>query len=273
MMSLVPILALSLACVVFTADPLEKDDLFEGDMTLTEEQRAMMEHGLGQDYGAIRELSKRWPEKTLYYSFASNVPAWKATKLRRVLSGLQDKVDSCVQFVESSSHKHRVVVNDHHKYCNSWVGFINKRYDMNLANSCWAPGVIEHEFLHALGIFHQQGRSDRDEYVTINLENVKWGPKGRTHFHHNFKKYDQSYINHYDVPYDYHSVMHYGRNAFSKNWDLETITTKDPAMRNSIGNRDGVTDCDILLIKRMYGCDDGNTVCNGATTTTKTERK
>ena len=43
-------------------------------------------------------------------------------------------------------------------------------------------GIAVHEMMHALGYYHEQSRSDRDQYVTINLSNVRSGME------HNFDK-------------------------------------------------------------------------------------
>ena len=36
-------------------------------------------------------------------------------------------------------------------------------------------GTVQHEMLHALGFFHEQSRTDRNDFVTINLDNVEEG--------------------------------------------------------------------------------------------------
>lgn len=39
-------------------------------------------------------------------------------------------------------------------------------------NCLGSEGRAIHELLHALGIFHEQSRADRDKFVKIHLENV-----------------------------------------------------------------------------------------------------
>lgn len=43
------------------------------------------------------------------------------------------------------------------------------------AFGCMERGIIQHELLHALGFYHEHTRSDRDQYVRINWENVPEG--------------------------------------------------------------------------------------------------
>ncbi len=58
-----------------------------------------------------------------------------------------------------------------------------------------------HEFIHAIGFYHEQNRHDRDEYIRVDWSNIKKGAKN------NYKKEENSLT--FDVPYDYNSLMHY----------------------------------------------------------------
>ena len=100
---------------------------------------------------------------------------------------------------------------------------------------------------HAIGLHHEQNRPDREDYVTIIEENI------RQDFDFNpilqFSKYNSYEINSEGIPYDYDSIMHYGKNAFSKDRDnLVTIRTKDRSMQDRIGQRKGVGLCPSLLL-------------------------
>lgn len=60
-------------------------------------------------------------------------------------------------------------------------------------------GGAVHEILNALGVYHEQDRSDRDSYLKNKLQNVN--PDNLNVFH--TKDADN-----YNVTYDYYSLMH-----------------------------------------------------------------
>lgn len=61
-----------------------------------------------------------------------------------------------------------------------------------------------------------QSAYDRDEYVKIIYENIIEGAQLQ------FLKYNSSFVSHFGQKYDYYSLMHYPKDAFSKN-DEPTI--------------------------------------------------
>lgn len=69
----------------------------------------------------------------------------------------------------------------------------------------------------------------------------------------NFRKVSKEESSTNGVPYDYSSVMHYGKNAFS-NGNGSTIITKDPNLQDVIGQRLEVSPSDVLELNRLYKC-------------------
>lgn len=59
--------------------------------------------------------------------------------------------------------------------------------------------------------------------------------------------------NNQNTPYDYGSLMHYGKTAFAIQPGLETITPI-PDENVQIGQRQGLSKIDILRINKLYGC-------------------
>ena len=68
----------------------------------------------------------------------------------------------------------------------------------------------------------------------------------------NFERLDKNEADTLGVRYDYGSVMHYSKYAFTKNGN-PTIMPTHPASA-SIGQRDGLSDLDVERITKLYGC-------------------
>jgi hypothetical protein len=105
-----------------------------------------------------------------------------------------------------------------------------------------STGSTIHEIGHAVGLFHEQTRHDRDNYVKILFENVE--PEDRF----NFEKH--SLVVGTDTgPYDFNSIMHYGPKAFSAN-GKDTIVAVDG--RTFREQRDGLSEGDLAGVRAMY---------------------
>ncbi|CAL8091364.1 unnamed protein product [Orchesella dallaii] len=129
--------------------------------------------------------------------------------------------------------------------CSAVVGKQGGSQHMSLQSpGCMSMGTIMHEMIHALGFFHEQSRPDRDDFVTIRLQNVQPGTE------HNFNKYSSSQVSTFNVGYDQQSIMHYGSTAFSSNGQ-PTIVARNGG---PIGSTGDLRQSDILKLKRMYNC-------------------
>ena len=72
----------------------------------------------------------------------------------------------------------------------------------------WQSSVILHELGHAIGFQHEQCRNDRDNYITVYLENVA------SNMRYNYNKLNTDNRN---IRYDYTSIMHYGEKVKCSN--------------------------------------------------------
>ncbi|EDO31997.1 predicted protein [Nematostella vectensis] len=80
--------------------------------------------------------------------------------------------NTCIRFKERTNE--RAYATFHFgSGCSSEVGMKNRQQHISLGNGCWHAGVVAHEIAHALGFFHEQSRPDRDNYVTIYINNVE----------------------------------------------------------------------------------------------------
>jgi hypothetical protein len=119
--------------------------------------------------------------------------------------------------------------------CSSQVGRRGGQQFVTLQNPGCDVGRAIHEIGHVVGFWHEQSRQDRDTFVVIHWDKIQPGRE------HNF---NQHISDGDDVgPYDYGSIMHYERNAFSIDGS-DTITPINPATA-AIGQRVALSAGDI----------------------------
>ncbi|XP_059469106.1 zinc metalloproteinase nas-14-like [Neocloeon triangulifer] len=111
--------------------------------------------------------------------------------------------------------------------------------------TCLYHGVVAHELLHALGFEHQHNAVNRDQYVYILYNNIRPGEE------YNFVKISAENYTDYGIAYDYDSVMHYGRTAFSGNGG-DTIVPYDPNAKT--GQQEFVSYRDFQKLNIRYNC-------------------
>ncbi|XP_033976679.1 meprin A subunit beta-like isoform X3 [Trematomus bernacchii] len=159
----------------------------------------------------------------------------------------QFRLKSCIDFKPRDSEEYYIHVQKLDG-CYSYIGkVIPNGQDLSIGSNCDSISTVEHEFLHALGFDHEQSRSDRDDYVTIVNKNIREGRE------ENFDKQSNETTTTQGVPYDYWSVMHYGKDAFS-NGNGSTIITKDPKFQDVIGQSLEVSPKDALELNLLYKC-------------------
>ncbi|XP_044127298.1 embryonic protein UVS.2-like [Bufo gargarizans] len=152
---------------------------------------------------------------------------------------------TCVRFIKRTAEVNYldIISSDG---CSSYVGQNGGAQPVRLlAPGCMSRGIIQHELNHALGFQHENSRSDRGSYITVNYRNVKPGMEN------NFDIQDGTTLG---LPYDYTSVMHYDKFAFAIDPNLPTISTI-PNPNVQVGQRDGLSVLDVEKINKFYNCD------------------
>ncbi|CAH1789765.1 unnamed protein product [Owenia fusiformis] len=231
------LLCLGLALVLAQGAPTnpEEGDMFEGDILLEDDQDI---------YNAIRNSAQMWPNGVVPYTVSVSMTSTEQANLNAAIADYSRH--TCIKWVPRTNQQAYVnIIKGGGCYSN--VGTLRRVQTLSLGRGCWSKGIIIHEMMHAVGFFHEQSRSDRDNYVTIMLQNVRPGME------HNFNKYPSSQVNDL-LTYDYGSVMHYQAGAFSKNGQ-PTIVAKTPGTR--LGQRAGFSQLDIRKINMLYKCSGG----------------
>ena len=136
--------------------------------------------------------------------------------------------------------------------CSSHIGFSGREQLIKIGPGCNTQHTILHEICHALGLWHEQTRPDRDNYLTINEENIVDGKE------HNFLKRNLFEVDSQGEGYDYASVMHYRRQSFSRNGsntlDIKNNEEYQKQGQPNLGRVPTLSKSDVMQLRRNYNC-------------------
>ncbi|KAM4618098.1 hatching enzyme 1.2-like [Discoglossus pictus] len=183
---------------------------------------------------------------------------YDSSEVSIILNAMQDfETLTCVNFIPRTVEADYLQIKSE-SGCWSYIGKTGRPQDLSLeSGSCVKKGIIQHELNHVLGFYHEQSRSDRDDYIDIIAANII--PDA-------VKNFGKMATDNMDLDYDYSSVMHYGRYDFSKKPGFATIVPKpDPSV--SIGQRYGLSNLDISKINKLYDCGTCSTLLPDSTGT------
>ncbi|XP_067136226.1 meprin A subunit beta-like [Centruroides vittatus] len=191
---------------------------------------------------------RMWTNRIVPYTLAPHYSDEDKTIILEAMMRIEEI--SCLTFKEREDEVDYVDIQDG-SGCFSFVGRIGGRQILSLHPLCLADGtgIAIHELLHALGYWHEQNRYDRDDYVKIHEDNII--PK----YFINFKKKEKDIADLQNLEYDYASILHYGPKMFAVDDTENTITPLNPEYEEVIGQREGLSQLDILRINRRYKCE------------------
>lgn len=184
-----------------------------------------------------------WTDGIVPYTIAADVP--NPDRVADAVRHIEEMTAiRCVRRTSSNAQNYpnyiEIISNGNEGWSSSAIGMRGGRQVIRFSDRhSWQ--ILVHEFLHALGVYHEQSRSDRDNFVEIRWSNIQDDAIG------NFQKKPDA-VDYFD--YDYGSIMHYPRTSFAKDSSQPTIVPLQSGV--TIGQRNGLSYGDRQTIAKMY---------------------
>ncbi|CAL4058831.1 unnamed protein product, partial [Meganyctiphanes norvegica] len=162
---------------------MEESGEYQGDIKLTPKQRAHMGKGRIATWALTDVNSGLWPNGIIPYTIDSVFTERERQVIARAIEEFHDR--TCLRFVGRTSQTDYIHIISS-TGCWSGIGY-GENVGQHLLSlkqpGCINFGIVIHELMHRAGFWHEQSRNDRDNYISINWENIEDGKSG------NFGKY------------------------------------------------------------------------------------
>ena len=154
------------------------------------------------------------------YVKKGKAPKWYGGKIPYVIDDNVVQADKVVEAIEylntftnvkivpREDEKDYVLVRRAESDCYAYAGKIGGMQEIYLVPQCGVREIL-HEWMHTLGFFHEQNREDRDDYLTVNWDNIHENNRPQ------FKKLPNDFIGLVGRPFDFQSIMLYHSFTFS----------------------------------------------------------
>lgn len=182
----------------------------------------------------------RWTARTIPYTFAANVPQAIRDRVAAAASTIRSTTNVVVTPRTGTTQRNYVEITyNTGTSCASSLGMVGGKQTITLADRC-TTGSIIHEFGHAMGLFHEQTRPDRDQYVQIVWANIPADWQSQYQIRSGSAGYGA---------YDFDSIMHYPA-LFEGKIAIQPLNSSIDI--NRMGQRNGFSVTDKSTVNALY---------------------
>lgn len=226
---------------------LQNPRLFGGDILIRtgKGKRRGSDHVI--ERSALVSAASLWPSGVIFYEMDESV-AHLAELILKVMQQFHD--NTCIKFMPREHNEPDYLRIEALRGCFSYIGRIGGEQTLSLGDGCEYRGTIAHELMHAVGFYHHQNRSDRDDFLEILWENIA---KGKETQFRKMAPLENLLLN----KFDYESIMLYGPRTFGKTLDRVTMKPKrEGIILLEVAEKQGLSSMDIDSVNKLYKCNE-----------------
>ncbi|KAL5018523.1 hypothetical protein ScPMuIL_004245 [Solemya velum] len=200
--------------------------------------------------------TKLWKWKLIFFlihgSFSDDIQTRIRAAMNEIASTTLTHNRPCIRFIERNGpnefEQNYIYFQPSvgNKSCSSDVGMQGGQQDIFVDDTCWTKPQLMYHTLHALGLWDEHIRPDRDNFVTVHWDNIAEVNRNK------FTKLTYESASLLGIPYDYTSLMHIGPYKYANDTNRPTLSVATPGM--VIGQSIAMSANDVKKVQLHYHC-------------------